>query len=481
MTKLSKIMLGAAGLFLSLFVVTGCTKSFCSVNDKACLIANYEEKNKEEIDKKASENGYLLPGDQFWNFVDTKVDLAYANAIAFNTGEDVPQSYVEGHLKFLNPATSEEEKKHLPNTETIRAIIKFAGNDASGNQAIFANLDKWVEEANKDALVKDYAPTEAYINYYKTSLNSGVGNAVTCLTPESGYYGTGSNIYVEGKTWGQAFTEYGPIEGLLVYPIGYLLHVFSNTFGLSGWGQIAAILLTTIIVRAVIIAMSFKTTTSQSRMSAIQPQLSMLQAKYPNAQTNQYERQKLAQEQMALYKANGIHPFRQILILFVQFPIFIAVWGAMQGSAILTQGSLFGLQLSTVTSAAILAGNEETLFAIVLFVMMAISQFFSTMIPQWFQKYRRDKAVGAKTVKIQEDKSQQNMMKWMPIIMMVMIIFMGLQLPAAMAIYWFFGALISIVQTVLTEIYQSSHKNKKPKDKITKVKKVKNKAMKLRR
>ena len=233
MTKLSKIMLGAAGLFLSLFVVTGCTKSFCSVNDKACLIANYEEKNKEEIDKKASENGYLLPGDQFWDFVDNKVDLAYANAIAFNTGEDVPQSYVEGHLKFLNPATSEEEKKHLPNTETIRAIIKFAGNDASGNQAIFANLDKWVEEANKDALVKDYAPTEAYINYYKTSLNSGVGNAVTCLTPESGYYGTGSNIYVEGKTWGQAFTEYGPIEGLLVYPIGYLLHVFSNTFGVK--------------------------------------------------------------------------------------------------------------------------------------------------------------------------------------------------------------------------------------------------------
>ena len=268
---------------------------------------------------------------------------------------------------------------------------------------------------------------------------------------------------------------------MLVYPIGYLLHVFSNTFGLSGWGQIAAILLTTIIVRAVIIAMSFKTTTSQSRMSAIQPQLSMLQAKYPNAQTNQYEKQKLAQEQMALYKANGIHPFRQILILFVQFPIFIAVWGAMQGSAILTQGSLFGLQLSTVTSTAILAGNEETLFAIVLFVMMGISQFFATMIPQWFQKYRRDKAVGAKTVKIQEDKSQQNMMKWMPIIMMVMIIFMGLQLPAAMAIYWFFGALISIVQTVLTEIYQSSHKNKKPKDKITKVKKVKNKAMKLRR
>ncbi len=75
--------------------------------------------------------------------------------------------------------------------------------------------------------------------------------------------------------------------------------------------------------------------------------------------------------------------------MFIQFPVFIAVWGAMQGSAILTQGSVFGLQLTTVTSNAIMAANSETPFAIVLIIMMAIAQFISSKLPTWFQNWKR--------------------------------------------------------------------------------------------
>ncbi len=484
MTKLTKGLLTGAALFLSLFVITGCTKSFCSVTDKACLIANYEKSNKETINKAADTAGVILPSTEYWQFIDNKVDTAYADVVAKGNEKNyvnsyVPASYAESHMKYLT--ASEEEKKAYVNTDTIKAIIKFAGFNSSNTQELWHNFTVWTNEASVSPELKDGVPTAAYVTYYQKQITTGIGSAVTCLTPSSGYYGTSGNIYVEGKTWGQAFSEYGPIEGLLVYPIGYLLHTFSTAFGVQGGGQILAILLVTLIVRFIIVAMSFQSTLSQSRMSSLQPQLAMIQAKYPNAQTNDYEKQKLAQEQMALYKKNKIHPFRQILVLIVQFPLFIAVWGAMQGSAILTQGSVFGLSLSTVTSTAIMAWNEETPFAIILFLMMAIAQFFATKIPLWIQAYRKDHAVGAKTVKVQEDKSQQSMMKWMPLIMMVMIIFMGLTLPAAMGIYWFFGALISIIQTVLTEIYQSTRKNKKPKDKITKIKKVDNKKMKLRR
>jgi membrane protein insertase Oxa1/YidC/SpoIIIJ len=34
--------------------------------------------------------------------------------------------------------------------------------------------------------------------------------------------------------------------------------------------------------------------------------------------------------------------------------------------------------------------------------------------------------------------------------MLIMIIFMGFSLPSAMGIYWFFGALISVGQTLIT-------------------------------
>ena len=39
-------------------------------------------------------------------------------------------------------------------------------------------------------------------------------------------------------------------------------------------------------------------------MQKLQPQIAKLQEKYPNSNTNQYEKQRLAQEQMALYKKN---------------------------------------------------------------------------------------------------------------------------------------------------------------------------------
>ena len=58
-------------------------------------------------------------------------------------------------------------------------------------------------------------------------------------------------------------------------------------------------------------------------MSELKPELDALQNKYPHSNTNQYEKQQLAQEQMKLYKKNKIHPFRQILVMFIQFPVFM--------------------------------------------------------------------------------------------------------------------------------------------------------------
>lgn len=490
MTKFTKAFVTVGALFVSLFALSSCTNSFCSPSDKASLTANYAKENQEKILKQAKDSGLVIPGDEYWTYLDKKVEDAYteiktsieSNAIVENY---VPVSYIKSHAEYLK-STDEEAKKKLVDVETLKGVIKFGGINLEGKGEVWLNFDKWTEEANASAELHDITPTDTFLRFYKQNINQGIGNAVTCLTPESGYYGPDENVYVEGKTWGQAFSEYGPIEGLLVYPIGYLIHAFSNFFGLGGGGQILSILFVTLIVRFVIVLLSFSTLSSQSKMSELQPELARIQAKYPNAQTNQYEKEKMAREQMILYKKYKIHPFRQILVMIIQFPIFIAVWGAMQGSAILTSGNVFGLSLATGTMKAMSSGTEEAPFAIILFLLMAVGQFFATMIPMWIQNYRKKRIVGTKTVKVQEDSMQSGMMKWMPIIMMVMIIFMGLSLPAAMGIYWFFGALISILQTILTEIYQSVKKGRGPKsdkkDRFVKAKKVKNnKKMALRR
>ncbi|MFA6796162.1 MAG: YidC/Oxa1 family membrane protein insertase [Bacilli bacterium] len=470
MNKFTKRLMLGVGVFGTLFLVSSCTASFVTVNDRACLVDEYVNENFDEINEAAEEAGYFLPGDAYWDYIDEKVDEAFNYAVAnASTQNFAPESYVESYIEYLS-ATTDEEKESLVNESTLKAVIKYAGYNSDGEEELWANFDMWTEEASNDEELKDVAPTNAYLTYFKDNVDEETGTILTGLTPESGYYGINRDTFVEGKTWGQAFSEYGFIEGLLVYPIGWLLYHFTLAFGVEGNGQILAIFLVTLICRSIIVLASLNSSSNQMKMTELQPELQKIQAKYPNAKTNQYEQQKLAAEQQALYKKHDVHPFKQMLILIIQFPIFISVWGALQGSSILTTGSVFGLQLSTTTYTAITAWDftGETPFAIVLFLLMAIAQFFSTRMSIWIQNWRKSRIVGNKTVKVQEDSTQTSMMKYLPWIMLVFIVFMGLNLPAAMGIYWFFGALISIFQTFLTEFINSYKKGSKHKDKKTK-------------
>lgn len=237
-----------------------------------------------------------------------------------------------------------------------------------------------------------------------------------------------------------------------------MLHYFTLTFGTSGWGQVAAILLVTIIIRFVVLLITFPITLSQTRMSELQPKIAALQQKYPNIDTNVEDKQRFAQEQMKLYKENKVHPFLQIVLMIPQFIIFICVWSALQGSAILTQGTVFNLQLTTTTWNAISSFSQETPFAIVLFLLMVIGQICSTMTPQWINKWK-EKNLVTRTVKVQES-SQQKTMKYVSIFMLIFIIFMGISLPAAMTIYWIVGSMFTLAQTLILEFYQKHKRHK---------------------
>lgn len=469
MKKTTKRIFGLAGFALAAVMLTGCTKSFCSVQDKAQNLALYEDENIAKINQKAEAQGWMIAQPLFLKFIDLKVE-SY-----IETHADDPAAFnaIEGGSFKTEEERVAYEKQYRYN------VGKFAGLNEKGQNELWYNYDSWYDEflalpSPTDYKVGDekdmteitfggpaYAPSASYLNFYKNSLNSGISANIACLTPESGVYGSaGNQAYIEGKTWSQAFKEYGPIEGLLVYPVGCLLHYFTKFFGTTGIGQVISIFLVTLIVRFLIIIATFSSTVSQSRMSELQPKIMALQQKYPDADKNPQQKQQLAQEQMLLYKKNKIHPFRQILVMIIQFPVFIAVWGAMQGSAILTQGTVFGLELITKTSDAILSWGPQTPFAIILILLMSIAQFISTKIPQWFQSWKADRFVE-RTVKNDAMAKQNKTAKIVSTVMLLVIIFMGFTLPAAMGIYWFFGAIISIIQSVAMEAYQSHSRHKK--------------------
>ena len=52
-------------------------------------------------------------------------------------------------------------------------------------------------------------------------------------------------------------------------------------------------------------------------------------------------------------------------------------------------------------------------------------------------------------------------MKWVTYIMLVMIIIMGFSLVSAMGVYWLIGALISLAQTLITQVITDKKAKKK--------------------
>ncbi|HPV69935.1 MAG TPA: YidC/Oxa1 family membrane protein insertase, partial [Bacilli bacterium] len=94
--------------------------------------------------------------------------------------------------------------------------------------------------------------------------------------------------------------------------------------------------------------------------------------------------------------------------------------------------------------------------AVVLFVLMGISQFISMKLPQWMQKARTKNVKKLSKNPAQDKQSKQ--MKWFSNIMLVMIVVMGFSLPAAMGVYWFIGAIISVIQTLIMQTIMARSK-----------------------
>ena len=95
------------------------------------------------------------------------------------------------------------------------------------------------------------------------------------------------------------------------------------------------------------------------------------------------------------------------------------------------------------------AGGFGAITALVLFLLMAVTQVGAMLIPQIAQKRAAKKAV--KLGKNPTANESANKMKWFLWIMTGMIVLMGFTLASAMGVYWLVGGLFSIAQTLITQ------------------------------
>lgn len=485
-------------------------ESLISINAgqlRASLKVNEEDKNETtyymyvglndlniELFNNAQAQGYIVPSYSFINELDQKtlsLIVETANSQMTIIDSTINEDFSNLSFEDLYGYTSDEleEYKNLENgSEKSELLEKMQAEreeksilanygylkhyslttDENGNETVdyYKNVNDWNNEI-AEIIGVNSVMTNNFMNAYQTSLNNKVANVRTCITVEDGYYGNLTNdplnntVKIEGKAvdfwqgWGEAFTKHGFLEGLLVYPIAIGVENLSHAFGMNGWGQIGAVLLMTLIVRFLFMAVTFPSTLSQQKMSFLQPEIAKLQQKYPNSNTNEYDKQRFAQAQMALYKKHKVHPFMSLLVIVIQFPLFICVWNALQGSASLATDAVLGLNLSdsiwsVLSNFAGWPSQAGWWTALVLIILMSASQIVSMLLPQWLNK-KRNKNV-AKTVNSEAMNKSQRTMKITQWVMTIFVIFMGFTLPAAMGVYWFAGAIFSILQSLILHL-----------------------------
>ncbi len=107
---------------------------------------------------------------------------------------------------------------------------------------------------------------------------------------------------------------------ILTYPLANFLLLLYRYLGQN---TIAAIAALTVIIRLLILPLTLSQQRSSQKMQQLQPRIQELRKKYGNDQ------EKMAQEQMKLWREAGVNPMGGCLPLIIQFPIMIALYRAI--------------------------------------------------------------------------------------------------------------------------------------------------------
>lgn len=120
-----------------------------------------------------------------------------------------------------------------------------------------------------------------------------------------------------GLVWHTLF--FNPVYNVLVFFID----------AVPGGDVGIAIILTTIVVRFILLPFSLKAAHTQFVMREIDPKVKAIKEKF------KHKREEQARATMELYKKEGVHPFSSALLLFVQIPIVIALyWSVSRGGGV---------------------------------------------------------------------------------------------------------------------------------------------------
>ncbi|MFT7254325.1 MAG: YidC/Oxa1 family membrane protein insertase [Paracoccaceae bacterium] len=118
----------------------------------------------------------------------------------------------------------------------------------------------------------------------------------------------------------------------LTKPIFWLLHTLNGLIGNMG----LAIIALTLLIKAVLFPLAYKSYVSMAKMKELQPQLELIKEKAGD------DREKLQKEMMGLYKKEKVNPASGCLPIIMQIPIFFSLYKVIFVTLELRHAPFFG-------------------------------------------------------------------------------------------------------------------------------------------
>jgi YidC/Oxa1 family membrane protein insertase len=206
------------------------------------------------------------------------------------------------------------------------------------------------------------------------------------------------------------------IQQPLINVLIVIAHYMGGSFGVS-------IIILTIIVNLCMLPLTLSQIRSTKAMQALQPKLAELQKKYGK------DRQKLAQEQMNLYKTAGVKPAGCLITMVIQMPVWIALYQSiMLAMAVAPEGLLNLSRFLYPWNAVYVALPLSRGF---LWLNLAQPDIFLAILTGASQWVQQKMSMTPSTDPKQNQQTQ--MMLWM---MPLMFGFLALSFPSGLALYW---------------------------------------------
>ncbi len=392
------------------------------------------------------------PAELTWQLKATRNErsITYENRYA-----EIVYEYEEGKDDYLNPAKT--------TTEDAKDLTYVAFKQHLFTSVLLTETPIKSAKLSQENLVKDEDANAAYLKDF---------SAVMPLEYKGGELTYNMNLYM-GPTDYNILNDFDKNLDEIV-PLGWgifgwlnkliIIPLFTLLTNLIPHG--IAIVLFTVVIRLIMSPVQYKSYVSQAKMKLIRPEVTELNEKYAK------DPMKKQQETMKLYNKAGVNPMAGCIPMFIQLPVFYALFSFFPSAFDLRQKAfLWADDLSSYDSVFTLPftipfyGNHVSLFPI----LAALATFV------YMKMTTGDQAAMAPQQEGMPDMSK--IMKIMIYISPIMMLFFFNNYASGLSLYYFISNLITIgimyviKNKIVTEdkvkaIIETNKTKEKPKSKF---------------